>query len=477
MSNCAEYVEAMIGSYRARAVPININHHYHPAEIASLLDQLHVEAVVYHRGLGHLLSEFDLRNRPLLVVDDDSDVDALAGSVPFEEAVTTEEAIGGLPTPSPDDLYLITTGGTTGPPKGVLWRQADVYVSGMGGVDGVAPEELAASAQQQGSVWFAPSPLMHSAGQRTVFASLLRGGTAVLHDDRTPFNAADILVTAERERVNLMSIVGDSYARALIDVLRERHYDLSALQVIGTGGATTGPTIKQELLDLLPQVTILDTFSSSETGGMARAASSRDQQGGAFGLTSDAAVISADRTRALNPGDDEIGWIARRGRIPLGYLDDPVRTADTFPVIAGGRYSIPGDRAKIAADGSIELLGRDSNVINTGGEKVFVEEVESALRTHPGVFDAVVLGRPSERFGTEIVAVVQTREGSNLTAEVVREHVASSIARFKAPRSLVFCEQLRRLASGKADYRWAREVVAASSPTAATRVTRPCTPT
>jgi fatty-acyl-CoA synthase len=264
-----------------------------------------------------------------------------------------------------------------------------------------------------------------------------------------------------------MSIVGDAYATRLIDSLRAHDRDLASLQVLGTGGAAMGDHSKAALMDLLPQVTIMDTLSSSETGAMAQAPSSAGKAA-AFGLNATAAVLSEDRTRVLTPGDGEDGWIARRGRVPLGYLDDPESTGRTFPVLDGERYAVPGDRARFAADGSIELLGRDSNVINSGGEKIFVEEVEAALRAHPDVADALVVGRPSERFGNEVVAVVALRDGAQVTAADLREHTASQIARFKAPRAVVFCDQVGRLASGKADYRWARNLVTTEAPQPAT---------
>jgi fatty-acyl-CoA synthase len=462
MSNCVEYVESMLGAYRARAVPVNVNHHYHPSEVADLLHRLRVEAVVYHRRLAPLLAKMPLEGLVLIEVDDGSDDLGLSDHVPFEDAVATRG--GEVPEPSPDDVYLITTGGTTGPPKGVLWRQADAFVSTMSGPTDATAETLAESVTGPPAVWFAPSPLMHAAGQRTVFSCLLRGGTAILHDDRTPFDADAILDTAERERVNLMSIVGDAYASRLVESLRSRDRELSSLQILGTGGAAMGATMKAAVLELLPQVTIMDTLSSSETGAMAQAPARQGSASTAFGLNSSAAVLSDDRTRVLVPGDDEDGWIARRGRVPLGYLDDPDNTARTFPVIDGERYAIPGDRARLAADGTIQLLGRDSNVINSGGEKIFAEEVEDALRAHPDVVDAVVVGQPSERFGTEVVAIVQPRAGVELTVAELRAHTSSMIARFKAPRAVVFCDRVGRLASGKADYRWARDLVVASNP-------------
>jgi 3-oxocholest-4-en-26-oate---CoA ligase len=457
LSNCPEYVETMIGAYRARAVPYNVNHHYNTREVAASLRQIGADGVVYHLRVAPLLGQAPLDGRVLLHVDDGSGVAPLRGSVRYEEALAAGTASDALPEPSPDDAYVVCTGGTTGAPKGVLWRQADIYVSAMGGIEGATGEQIEAIASQGAGVWFAAPPLMHAAAQWTVFAALHNGGTVVLHDDAEAFDARTILETAERERVTLMTIVGDAYARPIVDELRARRYDLSALESLGTGGAFTSPSLKHELLELLPHLTIRDGYGSSETGGMAFGASRKGEETRVFEPSAGATVLSADRTRFLEPGHDEIGWTARTGRIPVGYLDDRQATERAFPIIQGERVSVPGDRARFAADGTIDMLGRDSMVVNTGGEKVFVEEVEEVIRRHPDVLDALVVGRPSGRFGEEVVALVQVRPGASLTPHDVRELAASSIARFKAPRAVLLCDRIGRHPSGKANYTWARE--------------------
>jgi fatty-acyl-CoA synthase len=261
-----------------------------------------------------------------------------------------------------------------------------------------------------------------------------------------------------RERVNLVSIVGDAFARRLIEELRKRRYDLAALQRLATGGAVTSDACKQELIELLPHVTIVDGYGASETGGMAYGASQGAVRSRSFAPAAGAAVLSADKSRFLAPGDAEIGWTARRGRVPLGYLGDRGKTEETFPVIDGQRVAVPGDRARLAPDGTIVVLGRDSMVVNSGGEKIFVEEVEEVLRGHPDVVDAVVVGRPSERFGEEVVGIVQLRPGASFDPHALREFAANAIARFKAPRAIKLSERVQRHASGKADYTWARSV-------------------
>ena len=461
--NGPEYIEAMLGAFRARAVPFNVNQHYRPAELGGLLTDLDTRAVVYHRALGPLVAEalpetLDTSDLVLIDVDDGSGVVPLPGSTTFEDAARTPVP-GALPETTPDDLYMVCTGGTTGRPKAVLWRQGDIYVSAMSGVAGATGESIAAAATgNTGSRWYAVPPLMHAAAQWTAFSGLHTGSTAVLHDDSGPFDARQILETAEREQVALMSIVGDAYARPFVTELRRRPYDLGSLGILGTGGAATSEANKEALLDLVPHLTIIDGYGASETGGMAFGARSRSNRPDAFTPSTGADVVSADRSRFLEPGEDEIGWTARRGRVPLGYLGDRERTEATFPIVDGERVAIPGDRAQRLADGGIRMLGRDAMVVNTGGEKVFVEEVEAVLVRHPDVTDALVVGRPSERFGQEVVAVVALRPGATVELASLRDFVATDLARFKAPRAVAVCDAVTRHANGKADYRWAQEV-------------------
>jgi fatty-acyl-CoA synthase len=455
LSNCPEYVEAMYGAYRARAVPYNVNHHYNTGEVADLLNQIGADAIIYHRRLGPLLQDAGVTNRVLVDVDDGFGVDPLPGSTNFEAAAATGVEV--LPEPSPDDLYMVCTGGTTGRPKGVLWRQADIYVAAMRGTDDATAETIAAGAHAASGAWFAAPPLMHAAAQWTVFSALHYGRTVVLHDDAGPFDARTILTTAAREQVELLTIVGDAYARPLVEELRTREYDLSSLTQLATGGAMTSPAHKAAFLELLPHLIVVDGYGASETGGMAYGASMKGAATQQFRGADGAVVISEDRTRMLAPGDDAIGWTARVGHVPLGYLDDREATERTFPIVDGRRMAVPGDRASIGADGGIVLYGRDSMVVNSGGEKIFVEEVEEAVRRHPDVLDALVVGRPSERFGQEVVALVQLRPGVDLTGAQIRDFACESVSRFKAPRAVRFCATIARHPSGKADYRWARE--------------------
>ena len=255
-----------------------------------------------------------------------------------------------------------------------------------------------------------------------------------------------------------MTLVGDAYAAPLVAELQRGSYDLSSLYAIGTGGAATNPKYQRALLESLPRVTLVNGYGSSETGNMGFGHSRGDTRNDTFTLREGGLVLSADYGHLLSPGERDVGWVARAGRIPLGYFDDPDATRTIFPEIDGRRVVISGDRAALEPDGTLRLFGRDSLVVNTGGEKVFVEEVEEVLRAHPAVADALVVGRPSERWGEELVALVETRAGTATTAEELRAWGTSRLARFKAPKEFLFVERVQRLGNGKADYRWARRL-------------------
>ena len=437
---------------------MNINHNYTPREVAELLDYVKPRAVVYHRALGAKFADVlpPETAELLIAVDDGSDAADLPGAVTLEDAVAQgdpDRRIAG----SPDDLIMYCTGGTTGRPKGVLWRQSDSYVASMVGADhGSATEIHDKVARNEGAPWFAVSPLMHAAGLWTVFSGALAGLPVVLYDDRVKFNPPAVWRTAEREKVGLMTMVGDAYAAPLAEELNRNSYELSSLYAIGTGGAATNPKHQRALLELLPQLTIINGYGSSETGNMGFGHSQVGKQVDTFTLREGGLVLSEDYTRFLDPGETQVGWVAREGRIPLGYFDDPDATRKTFPEVQGRRVVISGDRASIESDGTLRLFGRDSLVVNTGGEKVFVEEVEEVLRAHPAIADALVVGRPSERWGEEIVALVALRPGAEAGHDPLHAHCTAQLARFKAPKEFIFVDQVRRLGNGKADYRWAK---------------------
>jgi fatty-acyl-CoA synthase len=465
MHNRPEHVEAILGCWRARAVPCNVNYQYTASEIAELFRMLGTRGVVYERGLAPLLrdalAELDATVDVLVELDDGSDAPSLPGATDYDAIA----AAGGHldDETSPDDLYIACTGGTTGRPKAVLWRQGDLFVAAIGGTDDMDEATLRKRAEAGAGVWFPTSPLMHVAAQWTVFLAASMGATVVLHDDRTRFDAPTILATAARERANMMTIIGDAYARPLIEELRTHDYDLSALAVLGTGGTPTSAGAKDALADLLPNVTIRDGYGASEIGVMGSGdQSGRVAQTQRFQVIPSARILADDRSRFLSPDETEVGWIVRTGHVPLGYLDDEAATTATFPVVEGERLAVAGDRAQFADDGQVVLLGRDSLVVNTGGEKVFVEEVEDVLKRHDAVVDVLVTGRPSDRFGQEVVAVVQLQSPDACSAADLRAWCGEHLARYKAPRAVAFVVEVRRHPSGKADYRWAKEQAAAA---------------
>ncbi len=470
--NGNEYIEGMLGAFKARLAPVNVNYRYVEEELLYLFENARARAVLYHAEFAPHVAA--IRSRVpglevLIQVADRSGNPLLPGAIDYESALAA--ASPALPDvrPSPDDLYILYTGGTTGMPKGVLWRSADIYVAAMGGrkPDGsefASLEEVVAHARAGGQLkTLVGPPLMHGAAQWAAFIMMGMGNGLVFPSDPTRLDPHDVLSTIERERCASVTIVGDAFARPLLDQMARHRYDLSSLLVIGSGGAPLSTAHKKEFLERLPHATVLDSIGSSETGMQASNPSNRGTgvSTGSFRPGPGACVVSEDLRRVLAPGDEEMGWFAQRGRVPLGYLDDAEKTARTFPVIEGVRYSVPGDRAHYRADGMIEVLGRDSVTINSGGEKIFAEEVEHALKQHPGVYDCVVAGRPSERWGQEVVAIVQLREGSRPTEADLIAEAQKHIARYKLPKAFVFRERIQRSPSGKADYRWARDQAAA----------------
>jgi fatty-acyl-CoA synthase len=298
---------------------------------------------------------------------------------------------------------------------------------------------------------------MHGAGHWIALTALNGGHTCVIQDQVQRLDPRDIWRVCEREQVSFLQIVGDAFARPLLDELEQGRYDLSRLSILLSGGAPLNAALKAQLLEHLPQLSVVDGLGSSETGGQGSHISNREAGAatGRFTPGPDNVILDETMTRVLEPGHEGMGWWAKRGRVPLGYLGDREKTARTFITIGAARYAVPGDRARHLPDGTVELHGRDSVTINSGGEKIFAEEVEHALKQHPSVYDAVVTGRPSERWGNEVVAVVSLREGMELSESELIEACGSHLARFKLPKAVVFRDEIVRSPSGKADYRWA----------------------
>jgi 3-oxocholest-4-en-26-oate---CoA ligase len=471
MANCNEFIEGMLGAYNARVAPFNVNYRYVADELVYLLGNARADAVMYHARfaptLAEALAKGQLPAMRLIHVDDGSGNDPLPGAVRYEELLASVSDDSLDLAPSPDDLYVLYTGGTTGMPKAVLWRQHDIYMNAMGGRM-VGTGDLVGSLQEivdrsrlEGPGSMTLAPLMHGAAQWAAFISLCGGRPFVMAPTTTRFDPGEALALASRERVMSLSMVGDAFGRPLADELESGDYDLSELFVLVTGGAALSVPLKRRFVELVPHLMILDAGGSSESGAQMIQASTRDQDAtGRFAPHPGAVVVNADMTRILSPGDDEIGWLAQQGLIPLGYLGDAEKTARTFPVIEGIRHSVPGDRARWFADGQIELLGRDSVTINSGGEKIFAEEVEAAIAGHPAVYDVVVTSRPSARWGNEVVAIVQLADGERADPDGIIAEAARHLARYKLPKDIVFRDWLQRSPSGKADYRWAKAQVA-----------------
>jgi fatty-acyl-CoA synthase len=470
LRNGNEYLEAMTGSYRARVAPFNVSYRYVEEELVYLLTDSKAKALIYPAEFAPRVAAIRDRLpelRVLIQVADESGNALLDGAVDYETILATPEPAGGMPTPSGDDLYVLYTGGTTGMPKGVLWRQHDIFLSSMGGRPWGADEftasyaELADKARAAAgamSILVIP-PFMHGAAQWAAYTMVTMGGRLVIPDDVERMRAPDVLRLVEREKVISIPVVGDAIARPLIDEIERGDYDLSSLITFTNGGAPLSPTVRERIHAALPNVMVMDAVGASESGAQMSSVSTpgAESQAAVFTPQSDTAVVSAEFDRVLGPGEGQ-GWLARRALIPLGYLGDAEKTARTFLVIDGVRWSVPGDRANVLEDGRIQLLGRDSVTINSGGEKIFAEEVERAVAAHPSVYDVVVVGRPSERWGSEVVAVVQFADGATATDEELVETCSKSIARYKIPKAFVRTEKMVRSPAGKADYRWAKEV-------------------
>ena len=466
--NGPEYVEAMLGSWRARVAPFNVNYRYVKNELHYLFADAGATAVVYHAAFAPRVAEVLPglpRLRVLIQIADDSGNDLVHGAVDYESIVSSGPADPPPVEPSPDDLYVLYTGGTTGMPKGVLWRQHDIFMTSFGGrnmytgeVVGSYREIAERVTQGPGAKLMTLPPLMHGAAQWSVMTALSTGQTVVFPSTPSRFDADEVVRTIEREQVLTVQVVGDAMARPLADAIERGSADVSSLAVVANGGALLTPTAKQRLIDVKPGLMVVDGVGSSETGiQMSHLSTPGAVSTGKFSAGPDTAVAAEDLGSILDAGHNGIGWLAQRGYVPLGYKGDAAKTATTFPVIDGVRHSIPGDRARHLADGSIELLGRDSVTINSGGEKIFVEEVETAIASHPAVADVVVSGRPSAQWGQEVVAIVALTEGASVDAQELIDHAGGSIARYKLPKAIVFRPVIERSPAGKADYRWARE--------------------
>ncbi len=474
--NSPEYVESLFASLKAGLVPVNTNYRYTPDELCYLWDNADVEAVIFG---GSFVAEAELVRRRLPAIRswwwvDDGTGEKPPWAVPYEEAARA--GAGGFEGPgrrSGDDLLLVYTGGTTGLPKGVMWRQDDLFAilnrtadlryPEAGGAEGV--RSTLEGPQRHPPPRLVPcAPLMHGTGLFTAMSVLCSAGSLVLLQGRH-FSPVELLDTIERERVTELSLVGDAFARPLLAELDAHpgRWDISTLWLIISSGVMWSADVKEGLLRHQPRLRMVDNLGSSEAIGLARSHTSRagGAATGGFQLGPDTMVIAEDG-RPVTPGSGQRGLVAVRGRMPLGYYKDPDKTAATFRLIDGRRWSVPGDWATVDTDGTVHLLGRGSAVINTGGEKVFPEEVEEVLKRHPGVVDAVVVGIPHPRFGEAVVSVVEPAPGSAPEEGELIEWVKSQLAGYKAPRRVVKVPSVGRSPNGKVDYGRVKQEVRAA---------------
>ena len=465
--NCAEYLVAYHAAFKAGMVPFNVNYRYGSEEIAYLLDNADAEAVVFEAGYADIIAPvragLPLVKCWIAIARDGQTVPDwaidYAGIAPSPERVTAPWGR------SSDDMMFIYTGGTTGMPKGVMWRQGDLFAKGNYGANpltGQPPLENAAEAGPRAAALpvrpkavIAP-PLMHGTGMLTAMATLMAGGTVLLLP-QGHFDPALLWDIAAAYRASRLTIVGQPFAQPLLETLEANpgHWDLSNLLVITSSGAMWARENKLGLIRHMPQVTLADAFSSSEALGLGTSMMSAAAEIGtaSFELGPDCALFTDDGRRVV-PGSGERGRVAVSGQLPVGYYKDPVKSAATFPEIDGRRWSIPGDWAEIAADGTLTLLGRGSQCINTGGEKVFPEEVEEALKRHPAVRDAAVTGLPDARFGERVVALVDLMAGVHAPeAGELIDHVKHLLAHYKAPRHVLVVDSVARAPNGKLDYK------------------------
>jgi 3-oxocholest-4-en-26-oate---CoA ligase len=469
--NRIEIVIAMLGIVKAGAILVNVNYRYVEGELRYLFDNSDMVALVHERQYADRVANVlpDTPNvKTVLVVEDESDVGEEAyqryGGVEFYDAIAQGSPERDFGERSADDIYLLYTGGTTGFPKGVMWRHEDIYRVLFGGTDFATGEfvkdeyDLAkAAAENPPMIRYPIPPMIHGATQSATWMSIFSGQTTVLAPE---FNADEVWRTIHDHKVNLLFFTGDAMARPLLDALtKDNDYDLSSLFLLASTAALFSPSIKEKLLELLPNRVITDSIGSSETGfgGTSVVAAGAPHSGGPRVTIDHRTVVLDDEGNEVKPGSGVRGFIAKKGNIPVGYYKDEKKTAETFRTINGVRYAIPGDYAQVEEDGTVTMLGRGSVSINSGGEKIYPEEVEAALKAHPDVFDALVVGVPDPRYGQHVAAVVQARPRCRPSLSELDSFVRSEIAGYKVPRSLWLVDEVKRSPAGKPDYRWAKE--------------------
>jgi 3-oxocholest-4-en-26-oate---CoA ligase len=450
--NSVEAVVTIMATFKLRAAIININYRYLHNELAYLLDDADLDALVYDHELEPIVTATVRETLPRVEI---------GGS--YQELIAVEEPDRDFGERSADDLFFIYTGGTTGQPKGVMWRHEDIWRTLAGGIDFITgvplPDEWAQSAkgaESGGMVRIAAAPLIHGNAMVATLASLFSGDTVVLLRKFDPHQVWDAV---EKHKVNVLVIIGDAMARPLIDALGEKDYDTSSLWSFSSSASLFSKTVREAAAAALPNVMITDAIGSSETGfaGIAFISAGDEHKGGPTVTAGPDVIVIDDDGNICQTG--QIGRLGRGGHIPLGYWKDPEKTAALFVEVNGKRYTVPGDWARVEDDGTITMLGRGNTCVNTGGEKVFPEEVENALKSHPDVFDAIVVGVPDDRLGQRVGALLQIAPGVTVDLAAVDAHVRAQLAGYKVPRSVWLVDEIGRTVSGKADYRWANDYV------------------
>ena len=474
--NCVEWLEIMLGAYKLCAIPININYRYVEEELKYLIENADMEAIFYHKQFSNKLENIKT-HLPLLkdficIEDNSGEDDVIDKSFNFEDLIANEDESRLDVDRSGDDKYILYTGGTTGMPKGVVWRMEDVLMTLGGGIDAVTgekyptPEAFADKCLQDQTIALALAPFMHGGAQWQSFNSFFSGWKLIIND-QVSFDADYVWEVVAKEKVMNLTIMGDAMGRPLCDALPraiEKGLDLSSLFVLSSTASVFSASIKDTILEYLPNLFLIDAVGSSETGATGvnihtKDGKLKDSGGGPkFTKPNFSEILNLDTKEVIPPSDTEtIGYLARKGHVPVAYYKDEEKSKKTFIEVGGVRYSIPGDMAKYEEDGQMTLLGRGSVSINSGGEKIFPEEVEMALKAHPNIFDCLVVGVKDDRWGQKVVAVIQRRENDELSLDDIKDVASKYIASYKMPKEIVFSELIERAPSGKPNYQWAQE--------------------